>query len=625
MPHASLCASRRPAGLLLLVASLAVASSVARAQTTDSIFYGISKELAYTQNSAAAPVLNASNPALFEVSLPNEVAGSFRTPAGVTTAVPAGDSFQRRFATRAAMDTAYPDGTYTLTIGSTNVSLAAGSASYPSEPPQVLNGTWTQGRLVIDPTRDVTIQFNPTAGWGRSSGGISYAYFSLWEGDGDDIISVNRISTEAAGPIDTLTIPARTLVAGRVYNVEVYRYHANVFDRTSIPGAYGHTGNAYQTTFQISAVAPANSGPVIAAQPASKTIAVGSTVVFSVDANGAPAPTYQWRRGTTPMTGETRPTLVLSGAAASAGNYNCVVTNSGGTVTTTDAVLTVSNVAVTDVGRLANLSVLAPTGPGAQLLTMGATVGGQGVTGAVPLVIRGIGPTLGTAPFNIGGVLADPTIAIAPAGTATPSSTNDNWGNTPALVAAFAGVGAFALPATSLDSAALQNQAAGGFTVQVAGKGNATGLVLAEVYDGAGTTRTATTPRLTNLSTLTSIAPGGTLTAGFVVGGSTARTVLVRGAGPTLETAFKLSGVLADPKLELFNNDTGAKIGENDNWTGSAWLINAGTSVGAFAFGGATTKDPALLVTLAPGAYSARVSGVNGIGGTTIIEVYEVP
>jgi hypothetical protein len=72
----------------------------------------------------------------------------------------------------------------------------------------VLNGTWNQGRLVIDPTRDVTIQFNATAGWG-ATGAISYAYLSLWEGDGDDIIGVNRISTEEAGPINIVTIPAR--------------------------------------------------------------------------------------------------------------------------------------------------------------------------------------------------------------------------------------------------------------------------------------------------------------------------------------------------------------------------------------------------------------------------------
>lgn len=363
--------------------------------------------------------------------------------------------------------------------------------------------------------------------------------------------------------------------------------------------------------------------PRIAVQPVSHTVSAGNTVVFSVEATGNPAPTYQWRRGTTVLPTETRPTLVLNGPGVTAGTYSCVVTNSLGSATSADATLTVSNVQATNVGRLINLSVLAPTGPGDQLLTMGATVGGQGAAGSLPLVIRGIGPTLGS--FGVGGVLADPVLSILTAGSSTPSATNDNWGGTPALVSAFASVGAFALPAASLDSAALLNQTAGGIVVQVAGKGTASGTVIAEVYDAAGSARGATTPRLTNLSTLTSIAPGDTLSAGFVIGGTTSRTVLVRAVGPTLGTAFGIGGAMADPKLEFFNNATSTKIAENDNWGGPSWLLAANGAVGAFALSGAGSRDAALLITLAPGQYSARVSGVGGTGGTAIIEVYEVP
>ena len=80
-----------------------------------------------------------------------------------------------------------------------------------------------------------------------------------------------------------------------------------------------------------------------------------------------------------------------------------------------------------------------------------------------------------------------------------------------------------------------------------------------------------------------------------------------------------------DPKLELFNNNnTAANIAENDNWAGAPWLLNANTATGAFALGGATTKDAVLLITLAPGPYSAVVKGIYGSSGTVIIEVYEV-
>ena len=137
--------------------------------------------------------------------------------------------------------------------------------------------------------------------------------------------------------------------------------------------------------------------------------------------------------------------------------------------------------------------------------------------------------------------------------------------------------------------------------------------------------RTATSPRLINLSTLTQIDAGASLAVGFVLRGATARTVLVRAIGPSLGSIFNLGGVMADPKLELFNNATGAKITENDNWGGDAQLMDAAASVGAFALADVGTKDAVLLVTLAPGAYSARVSGVGPSAGTAIIEVYELP
>jgi len=110
--------------------------------------------------------------------------------------------------------------------------------------------------------------------------------------------------------------------------------------------------------------------------------------------------------------------------------------------------------------------------------------------------------------------------------------------------------------------------------------------------------------------------------------------VLVRAVGPTLGAApFNIGAVLADPKLELFNNSTGVKINENNDWatpvppltTTAAQLTAAFTSVGAFQLANTATKDAVLLVSLAPGPYSARVSGADNGGGTAIIEVYEVP
>jgi hypothetical protein len=48
------------------------------------------------------------------------------------------------------------------------------------------------------------------------------------------------------------------------------------------------------------------------------------------------------------------------------------------------------------------------------------------------------------------------------------------------------------------------------------------------------------------------------------------------------------------------------------------------SSVGAFALP-AGSRDAALVVSLPPGSYTAQVSGVGGLTGDAIIEVYELP
>jgi hypothetical protein len=147
--------------------------------------------------------------------------------------------------------------------------------------------------------------------------------------------------------------------------------------------------------------------------------------------------------------------------------------------------------------------------------------------------------------------------------------------------------------------------------------------VIAELYDATATGAfTTTTPRLVNVSVLKQIGADETLITGFLVGGATAKQVLIRAVGPTLGTAFGIAGAMADPKLDLYSGQ--AVINANDNWGDGGTLATAFVSVGAFALG-TTSRDAAILVTLVPGNYTAQVSGVSGSGGLTLVEVYEVP
>lgn len=88
---------------------------------------------------------------------------------------------------------------------------------------------------------------------------------------------------------------------------------------------------------------PVNVAPVITAQPAGKTVNMGSAVSFSVTATGTPAPTYAWKKDGVAISGATAATYSLTSAAsANAGSYTVVVTNSQGSVTSMAAVLAVT-------------------------------------------------------------------------------------------------------------------------------------------------------------------------------------------------------------------------------------------------------------------------------------------
>ncbi len=82
--------------------------------------------------------------------------------------------------------------------------------------------------------------------------------------------------------------------------------------------------------------------PTITAQPANLTVTELQPASFSVTAAGGGPLTYQWRRNGTTVPGATSATLVIKSAVAADHNakYSAVVTNSAGSVTSSEAVLT---------------------------------------------------------------------------------------------------------------------------------------------------------------------------------------------------------------------------------------------------------------------------------------------
>jgi len=255
--------------------------------------------------------------------------------------------------------------------------------------------------------------------------------------------------------------------------------------------------------------------------------------------------------------------------------------------------------------RLTNLSVRTSL-EASQNVIVGFTMTG----GEKNVLMRAVGPTLSN--FGVPNVMNDPKLDLYN-GSAKVES-NDNWGGATSLSSVFSSVGAFSYWSTSSLDAALLSTISGGRTLQVSGP--ASGAVLVEAYD-AGVNSSA---RFSNLSARNKVGMGADiLIAGFTLSGNGARKLLIRAVGPTLGS-FGVSGVLMDPKLELYSGTT--KIAENDTWSSS--LSGIFSSVGAFGLT-AGSKDAALVVSLPAGGYTVQVSGADGGVGEAIVEIYELP
>jgi len=691
--------------------------------------YLVQKEQLFLQTSASAPAAFPLYP--FEMSLQSAAATNVVGPGG-TVAIPSGGSngnpgIQFDYATQAAMDAAFPNGTYTYS-GPPAYSVNLTGNSYPTATPAVLSGgTWSNGVLIIDPAVATTLTFSTFTGY-ANTGVLGYSAFQTSAQDGsntglaqDTVVSKALLSFPvSATPLTSIPVPAGTFTPGVVYQASLNFDTATFVDTTSISGGalvgvYANTlafyivgkpttagtpisvnalsnvvgvsgsvvtipvsgtglsgtgvvanwffnggemnlnGGHYSiqngvnlvingagaadvgryfaivvgpgglaVTNEISLTLTAPTVPQITTQPASVT-AIGGTVVFNVTATGGGL-AYQWKfNGANVPGNSTTSRLILSNInSASAGNYTCTVSNGAGAVTSTAATLTVPAQSANLNGRLVNESVssLVPTGT---TLTVGFLVGGSGTSPSqtLPVLVRGIGPAL--AGFGLAGTMPDPAIQVIPLGSQTALYSDDNWGsNSAAVIAAENATGAFALTAGSLDAALTAALNAGGYSVALTPNG-AGGIALAEIYDNipAGTYQ-VTSPRIVNLSALTILPAGGTLSAGFFLGGSTSRTVLIRAIGPTL-AGLGITGLMADPKLTLVTS-AGTFVAGNQGWGGDPTLGSIAVQVGGFAFASPTSLDSAVLVTLQPSVgYTAEATSASGGGGEVLIEIYEVP
>ena len=84
--------------------------------------------------------------------------------------------------------------------------------------------------------------------------------------------------------------------------------------------------------------------PTILVQPSDRTVTVGNSVSFTVEAGGSAPLTYQWEKDGSPLSGATAAMLNLQNVQlGDAGAYSAIVSNAAGMVTSSNATLTVNN------------------------------------------------------------------------------------------------------------------------------------------------------------------------------------------------------------------------------------------------------------------------------------------
>jgi CubicO group peptidase (beta-lactamase class C family) len=147
--------------------------------------------------------------------------------------------------------------------------------------------------------------------------------------------------------------------------------------------------------------------------------------------------------------------------------------------------------------------------------------------------------------------------------------------------------------------------------------GNYSLYQLANPASGSRTAGTSPPPaQLLNISTRSAVESGdNVLIGGFIISGNDSKKVMVRAIGPSLP----VGGRLANPRLELFDS-TGTLVKANDNWQDAGNRQEMIDSTLA----PADDLESAVLLTLAPGAYTAVVRGADGGAGVALVELYDL-
>ena len=259
--------------------------------------------------------------------------------------------------------------------------------------------------------------------------------------------------------------------------------------------------------------------------------------------------------------------------------------------------------------RLGNLSTRGITS-NADPMIAGFIIGGSAPK---TIVVTGVGPSLNA--FGIDNAISNPNLTLVRSSDGVAIAFNDNWGS--ASNASQLQASGFA-PTHPLESAVMMTLAPGAYTAIVRGTGSEVGVGLAGVFE-------VDHPEvpLVNLSTRGLVATANNvMIGGFIIQGNNTQTVVVNVAGPSLAN-FGVANPLANPTLTIVRSSDNTTIATNDDWQTQANPADV-AAIQASGFRPNHALEPAVILTLAPGAYTAIVQGSRGTIGTGLVGVFKV-
>jgi hypothetical protein len=259
-------------------------------------------------------------------------------------------------------------------------------------------------------------------------------------------------------------------------------------------------------------------------------------------------------------------------------------------------------------GRFVNLATRGFVGKDEQSMIAGFVV-----TGASPkkILVRGIGPTL--AGFGVTGAVDVPKLLIYDRDGVI-VARNEGWNAGEVPNSAMTAVGAFPLSSGARDAVISMTIAPGTYTaVMMSTAQDGTGLV--EVYEVDHPEN-----KLINVSTRAMVSPNASLIGGLNVtapAGETKR-IAVRALSTTLRD-YGIQNPAGNLRLRIFDA-TGREIASQDDWF-------TGPQVGLLKYyklDPKSAQEPAIILDLPTGSYTAVTELVAGVAGVALIEAYEI-